>query len=60
MKGSFMDCRNSDSNANGLVTCHGKMPKMNGNGAYENATMYCGYRKGVDGCNDTDVVVGRN
>jgi hypothetical protein len=57
-KGYFDTCRNSDSNANGMVTCRGKMPKMNSNPVtYENVTMYCAYIKGADGCNDTDVVI---
>lgn len=55
-KGMFLDCRPSDSNANGLVTCHGIMPKMNG-GFDDKATRYCGYRPELVGCSDEDTVV---
>lgn len=54
-KGMFLDCRPSDSNANGLVTCHGIMPKMNG-GFDDKSTRYCGYRKELVGCSDEDTV----
>lgn len=54
-KGMWLDCRPSDSNANGLVTCHGIMPKMNG-GFDDKATRYCGYRKELVGCSDEDTV----
>ncbi len=54
-KGMFLDCRPSDSNANGLVTCHGIMPKMTG-GFDDKATRYCGYRVELVGCSDEDTV----
>lgn len=54
-KGMFLDCRPSDSNANGLVTCHGIMPRMNG-GFDDKSTRYCGYRKELVGCSDEDTV----
>ena len=54
-KGMWLDCRPSDSNANGLVTCHGIMPKMSG-GFDDKATRYCGYRPELVGCSDEDTV----
>jgi hypothetical protein len=54
-KGMFLDCRPSDSNANGLVTCHGIMPKLNG-GFDDKSTRYCGYRPELVGCSDEDTV----
>lgn len=54
-KGMFLDCRPSDSNANGMVTCHGIMPKMVG-GFDDKATRYCGYRPELVGCSDEDTV----
>lgn len=53
--GMFLDCRPSDSNANGLVTCHGILPKMSG-GFDDKAVRYCGYRKELVGCSDEDTV----
>jgi hypothetical protein len=55
-KGMWLDCRPSDSNANGLVTCHGIMPKMNGN-FDDKAIRYCGYLPALVGCSDQDTVV---
>lgn len=52
-KGMWLDCRPSDSNANGLVTCHGMLPKMNGN-FDDKAIRYCGYRPELVGCSDED------
>lgn len=54
-KGMFLDCRPSDSNANGMVTCHGIMPKMKG-GFDDKSTRYCGYRPELVGCSDEDTV----
>lgn len=54
-KGMFLDCRPSDSNFNGLVTCHGVMPIVKG-GFNDKATRYCGYRKELVGCSDEDTV----
>lgn len=54
-KGMFLDCRPSDSNFNGLVTCHGMMPLVKG-GFNDKATRYCGYRKELVGCSDEDTV----
>lgn len=54
-KGMFLDCRPSDSNFNGMVTCHGMMPLAKG-GYNDKATRYCGYRKELVGCSDEDTV----
>lgn len=54
-KGMFLDCRPSDSNFNGLVTCHGMLPMVKG-GYNDKATRYCGYRKELVGCSDEDTV----
>lgn len=57
-KGMWLDCRPSDSNSNGLVTCHGILPKMTG-GFDDKATRYCGYRPELVGCSDEDTVAKR-
>lgn len=54
-RGMFLDCRPTDSNANGLVTCHGMMPTASG-GFNDHAVRYCGYRKELVGCSDEDTV----
>lgn len=54
-KGMWLDCRPSDSNSNGLVTCHGILPKLSG-GFDDKATRYCGYRPELVGCSDEDTV----
>lgn len=54
-KGSWTSCRPQDSNSNGLVTCTGMIPNMDG--GFATSTMYCGYRGGagaIGGCNDKD------
>lgn len=51
-KGQVINCRPSDSNANGLVTCSGYVP--NAAGTFDETKMYCGYRQERVGCNDTD------
>lgn len=53
-RGFFNECRPSDSNANGLVSCFGKVPNMNG--GYADVKRYCGYRKELVGCSDEDTV----
>jgi hypothetical protein len=54
-RGLLILVRPSDSNFNGLVTCIGKIPKLNG--GYDDVTVYCGYQKdGFLGCNDQDSV----
>lgn len=54
-RGVWLDCRPSDSNYNGLVTCHGVVPKVNG-GFDDKATRYCGYTSKLMGCSDEDTV----
>lgn len=53
-RGSFLECRPSDSNFNGLVTCKGLVPQLNG--GFKEVTRYCGYRKELVGCSDEDTV----
>jgi hypothetical protein len=54
-RGMFLDCRPSDTNYNGLVTCHGVMPVVGG-GFNDKATRYCGYTVKLVGCSDEDTV----
>ena len=54
-KGAFISCRPQDSNDNGLVTCTGMRPTMEGK--FSTVTVYCGYASGKDAilsCNDKD------
>lgn len=53
-RGSFLECRPSDSNFNGLVTCKGLVPQLAG--GFKEVTRYCGYRKELVGCSDEDTV----
>jgi len=53
-RGFFNECRPSDSNSNGLVTCFGKVPRLAG--GFEDVKRYCGYRKELVGCSDEDTV----
>jgi hypothetical protein len=53
-RGVFLECRPSDSNFNGLVTCKGMVPQMNG--GFRETTRYCGYRPELVGCSDEDTV----
>ena len=53
-RGSFLECRPSDSNFNGLVTCKGLVPQVAG--GFKEVTRYCGYRKELVGCSDEDTV----
>lgn len=53
-RGSFLECRPSDSNFNGLVTCKGLVPQLQG--GFREVTRYCGYRKELVGCSDEDTV----
>lgn len=50
--GIFNNCRPTDSNANGKVSCSGKTPSYKG--GYQDVTMYCGYNGKIDGCSDKD------
>lgn len=54
-RGMFLDCRPSDSNYNGLVTCHGVIPRVGG-GFDDKAVRYCGYMPKLVGCSDEDTV----
>jgi outer membrane murein-binding lipoprotein Lpp len=54
-RGVWLDCRPSDSNWNGLVTCHGMMPLVNG-GFNDKAVRYCGYTAKLTGCSDEETV----
>ena len=54
-KGSFQACRPQDSNSNGLVTCTGMLPDLQG--GFVQVTRYCGYQSGnkaILGCSDKD------
>lgn len=53
-RGQFVNCRPSDSNFNGLVSCFGMMPQPNG--TYKETKMYCGYKPEMVGCSDEDTV----
>ena len=53
-RGAFLECRPSDSNFNGLVTCKGMVPQPKG--GYREVTRYCGYRPELVGCSDEDTV----
>jgi len=52
--GFFIECRPSDSNFNGLVSCFGKVPKLGG--GFVDIKRYCGYRPELVGCSDEDTV----
>ena len=52
--GFFNECRPSDSNSNGLVTCFGKVPNING--GFEDVKRYCGYHPELVGCSDDDTI----
>jgi len=54
VNGAFLECRPSDSNFNGMVTCRGKVPVDNG--GFSDVTRYCGYTKALVGCSDQDTV----
>lgn len=53
-RGQFVNCRPSDSNFNGMVSCFGMMPQPNG--TYKEMKMYCGYKPELVGCSDEDTV----
>lgn len=53
-RGAFLECRPSDSNFNGLVTCKGLVPQRKS--GFQEVTRYCGYRKELVGCSDQDTV----
>lgn len=51
-RGVFLECRPSDSNFNGLVTCKGQVPLFQG--GFKETTRYCGYTPALVGCSDED------
>ena len=53
-RGMVTECRPSDSNFNGLVTCTGMVP--NQRSGYSEVKRYCGYTKDLVGCSDEDTV----
>lgn len=55
LRGTFIACRPSDSNANGLVTCTGYVGSLD-EGKLVERTRYCGYRPELVGCSDKDTV----
>lgn len=52
-KGVFIDCRPTDSNFNGLVTCNGFLPSQK-NELMETTVRYCGYQPKIVGCTNED------
>jgi len=52
-RGMLNECRPSDSNFNGLVTCSGMVPDAS---AYQEIRRYCGYTTDLVGCSDEDTV----
>jgi hypothetical protein len=55
VNGVWTECRPTDSNKNGMVTCNGLVPQIDG--SFKEVTRYCGYRKELVGCSDQDTVV---
>lgn len=53
-RGQLINCRPSDSNFNGLVSCNGFVPQPNG--TFAETKMYCGYHAGLVGCSNEDTV----
>ncbi|MGX0136327.1 hypothetical protein [Cupriavidus metallidurans] len=53
-RGALNECRPSDSNYNGLVTCTGMVPQITG--GYKEVKRYCGYTPELVGCSDEDTV----
>lgn len=53
-RGIWIECRPSDSNYNGLVTCSGKVPQMGG--SFADVKRYCGYVPELGSCSDEDTV----
>lgn len=53
-RGQLINCKPSDSNNNGLVTCNGYVPTPAG--TFTETVMFCGYRPELTGCSNTDTV----
>lgn len=51
--GIYNNCRPTDSNHNGKVSCSGKTPGTEGK-SWTNVTVYCGYNGQILGCSDKD------
>lgn len=56
MRGQFLNCRPSDSNFNGLVSCFALVPQPPAGATFKEKKMYCGYRPEIVGCSDEDTV----
>lgn len=55
-RGQLINCRPSDSNANGMVSCTGYVPDPAPSTLVKEVKMYCGYRPELVGCSDVDTV----
>lgn len=53
-RGQVINCRPTDSNYNGLVSCTGFIPQQDG--LFAEVKRYCGYKPEVVGCSDEDTV----
>lgn len=53
-RGQLINCRPSDSNFNGLVSCSGFVPKPDA--TFAETKMYCGYKPELVGCSNEDTV----
>lgn len=53
-RGQLINCKPSDSNFNGLVSCNGFVPQPNG--TFSEQKMYCGYKAELVGCSNEDTV----
>ena len=55
VQGVFTSCNGVDSNANGLVSCFGKLPDATGQNLV-NQQVYCGYDGKIDSCQPNDLM----
>ena len=53
-RGKLINCRPTDSNKNGKVTCTGKVPQPPHGQTYADVDMYCGYVPEINGCSNKD------
>lgn len=53
-RGQTINCRPSDSNFNGLVSCNGFVPGSDGQ--FTETKMFCGYKPELVGCSNEDTV----
>lgn len=56
-RGQFNNCKPTDSNFNGMVSCYGYVPQPND--TFKEEMMYCGYDGKINGCSPDDLVVNR-